>query len=124
MRTGANVVSLTLPFPISQNRIWRRSGNRIHISKEYAEWKAEADAAFLQQRKKCGEPIDGHFSYHFVFDESERKNRRDGDNLQKCVLDWCQRAGLIQDDKFADSGSWSWGPVTGVFVRLYKVAVA
>jgi Holliday junction resolvase RusA-like endonuclease len=118
------MVTVSLPFPISQNRIWRRSGNRIHISKEYADWKAQADGMFLQQRKDCGDPIDGHFTYHFVFAEQERKGRRDGDNLQKCVLDWCQRAGLIKDDKYCDGGSWSWGPVDGVFVRLYKVMVA
>lgn len=116
--------TVSLPFPISQNRIWRKSGTRIHISKEYADWKAEADAMFLQQRKDCGEPITGHFTYHFIFDDRQRKGRKDGDNLQKAPLDWAQRAGLIVDDKLCDGGSWSWGPVDGMLMRLYKVMVA
>lgn len=115
------MVTLSLPFPPSQNRIWRRSGTRIHRSTEYNSWETEAIAVYHAQRKNAGEPIFGHFTYHIVFDEKRRKVARDGDNRQKAVLDFLQHVGLIEDDKFADAGSWSWGPIEHgtCFVRIY-----
>lgn len=115
------MVTLTLPFPPSQNRIWRLSGTRVHRSNEYNTWEVEAAAAYFAQRKDAGDPILGHFTYHIVLDEKRRKIARDGDNRQKAVLDFLQHAGLIKDDRFADAGSWSWGPIEPgtCFVRIY-----
>lgn len=118
------MVTLTLPFPVSVNRIWRHGKGKTFISKQYAAWKGAAHVAYLQQRKSVGEPVAGNFTYHIILDEKRRKQARDGDNRGKVVLDFLQDVGLIVDDKFADAGSWSWGPVDGCMVRVYKVGRA
>jgi Holliday junction resolvase RusA-like endonuclease len=114
------MVTLELPFPPSANSIWRRGKHSTYISKQYAAWKKAAGDAFLMQKRGCGTPIDGHFTYHITLNEKRRKVARDGDNRTKVVLDFVQAMGLIVDDKFADAGGWSWGPVEGCTVRLFK----
>lgn len=104
------MVVIVLPFPVSVNRMYRAGVSRPYISKEYKKWKDDADVAFMRQRKECGTPIKGDFRYHITLDEKLRARARDGDNRQKVVLDALQRFGLIEDDKFATAGSWSWGP--------------
>lgn len=113
------MVTLALPFPVSSNRIWRHGRGNTFISKQYKAWKDAALASYLEQRKTVGSPIDGNFTYHIILDERRRKVARDGDNRGKVVLDFLQSVGLIVDDKFADAGSWSWGPVDGCMVRVH-----
>lgn len=122
-----DMVMLHLPFPPSVNRIWRSGKGRTYISKQYKAWKDEAMARYLEQRSSAGNPIVGNFTYHIILDEKRRKVARDGDNRGKVVLDLLQSVGLIEDDKLADAGSWSWGPVDGggCIVRAYgKIKVA
>jgi Holliday junction resolvase RusA-like endonuclease len=114
------MVHLELPFPPSANSIWRRGKHSTYISKSYDAWKKAAGDAFLMQKRGCGTPIAGNFTYHITLNEKRRKVARDGDNRTKVVLDFVQAMGLIVDDKFADAGSWSWGPVEGCVVRLFK----
>lgn len=120
------VVTLVLPFPPSANRLWRNANSRTYLSESYREWKDEAHVAYLQQKKAAGTPIKGNFHYHIVLDEKRRKRARDGDNRGKAVLDFIQSVGLIEDDKLADAGSWSWGPCDPdmCFVRVYKKVAA
>ncbi len=115
------MVVIDLPFPISANRMWRRSGSRIHISKEYAAWKSEADAMFMQQKRAAGKPIKGAFTYHIALDGTRWPKASDGDNRGKCLLDFLQRVGLIENDKYAASGTWSWAPVKGCTVAVRPV---
>lgn len=123
------MVTLSLPFPPTANHtngIGRRKNGTAYIySKEnLRQFKKDAHVMYLEQRHRCGDPIKGHFTYHIVLDESKRRSINDGQNREKYVLDFCQDVGLIENDKLADGGSWSWGPVDGCFVRLYKVIVA
>lgn len=115
------MVTLTLPFPVSVNRIWRQGKGNTYLSPQYKAWKDEAYVAYIQQRKTVGTPVDGNFTYHIILDEKRRKQARDGDNRGKVILDFLQDVGLIVDDKLADAGSWSWGPVDGCMVRVHKV---
>ncbi|CEG08736.1 endodeoxyribonuclease RUS [Afipia felis] len=120
------MVTLTLPFPVSANRLWRTGNGRTYLSPQYRAWKDEALAAYLLQKRDVGTPITGNFTYHITLDEKKRKQARDGDNRGKGVLDFLQAVGLIQDDKYADAGSWSWGPIEPgtCFVRLFPKASA
>lgn len=118
------MVTLTLPFPPSANRLWRTGNGRTYLSPQYRDWKDSAFASYLQQKRVAGEPVQGAFTYHIVLDEKKRKQARDGDNRSKAVLDFLQSVGLIEDDKLADAGSWSWGPCEAgtCFVRLHGKA--
>jgi len=115
------MVTLSLPFPPSANRLWRTGNGRTYLSPQYREWKDAALVSYLQQKRDAGQPIEGTFTYHIVLDEKKRKQARDGDNRGKGVLDFLQSVGLIVDDKYADAGSWSWGPCEPgtCFVRLF-----
>ena len=118
------MVTISLPFPVSANRIWRNGNKRTYISPQYKAWKDEAFVSYLQQKRDAGEPIKGNFTYHIVLDETRRKVARDGDNRGKVCLDFLQAVGLIEDDKLADAGSWSWGPTekNTCFIRVFKRA--
>lgn len=109
-KEGLDMPVLTLPFPPSANRIWRVSNGRTHRSADYVKWEKKAEASFTNQKNHCGTPVSGGFVYHILLDETRRAVARDGDNRQKAVLDFLQHVGLIDDDKFANGGSWSWGP--------------
>jgi len=114
------MVTLSLPFPPSQNGLFKNIRRGRARTDRYLDWEGEAYFAFMEQKKTCGEPILGRFTYHIVLDEKKRANR-DGDNFNKAPLDLLKKVGLIQDDKYADAGSWSWGPVEPgtCFVRLF-----
>lgn len=105
-----NKMILTLPFPPSQNNLWKGASKGHYSSDAYKKWKAAADVAYQQQRRHIGTPIKGNFTYHITLDEKKRANR-DGDNFTKAVLDQLQRLELIENDKLANAGSWTWGPV-------------
>ena len=109
--------TLCLPFPISANRLWRKSRSVVHISQEYKSWKLEAEGWYVQQRKSTPR-IPGNFTYHLTLDKTRRKVARDGDNRCKCVLDFIQRMDLIEDDKLADSGTWEWGEADGCVISV------
>jgi Holliday junction resolvase RusA-like endonuclease len=99
---------LDLPFPISTNALWRSDRGRVHTSNEYHRWIGQADGALMEQ-KPPGRPVMlGKFWFAIVLQANIRA-RRDGDNHLKCCLDWCQRVGLVHNDRDCDGGSWRWG---------------
>lgn len=116
---------LELPFPVSVNAMYGKNRYRVHPSKSYAKWiKAADDLVTIQKAAKTiGSPIAGHFTYHLVLSEAQRVyrgNARDGDNFTKVVLDYLQRIELIENDKFADSGTWAWGPCDGAVITVHR----
>lgn len=123
------MVTLTLPFPPSVNDLWAKGRKNMHLSESYRAWKDEALKLYLAQKRTLGTPIKGNFTYHVVLDEKRRdfdklgrKRKSDGDNRSsKAILDLLQSVGLIEDDYFADAGSWSWGPVEPgtCFIRVF-----
>jgi Holliday junction resolvase RusA-like endonuclease len=103
-------IELLLPFPPSTNRLWELGVRKMFNSKAYRAWKAEAAGMYWQQYgggKKRPERLDS-FKISIVLDQN-RRARSDGDNRIKCVLDFCQSAGLVLNDAGCDGGSWSWG---------------
>lgn len=117
------MVTLSLPFPPSQNTLFKNIRRGRVRTERYLDWEGEAYYAWLEQKKTCGEPVKGNFTYHIVLDETKRANR-DGDNFNKAVLDFLQKFGVIENDNLADAGSWSWGPVekNTCFIRVYQKA--
>lgn len=89
--------SVTLPLPVSANRIWRRGkgGKTTHISKEYAEWKREAAHAVKSLDLV---PVSGRYSLLILI---PAKDRADADNRVKAVSDLLVACGVIPDDKHA-----------------------
>lgn len=122
------MVTLSLPFPVSTNNLWRGAGKGLYLSPTYKAWKEEAGKFIQQQKIGAGTPVKGNFTYHIVLSESDRKTKngraRDGDNFLKAPLDLLQAHGLIENDSLADAGSWSWGPVDPgtCFIRVYQKA--
>lgn len=101
---------IDLPFPPSVNRIWRVGVRKLYSSPAYEAWKIESDVAFWQQfggSKKRPQSL-GNFTISIVLDEN-RRGISDSDNRIKPVLDFCQRAGFVINDRGCDGGSWAWG---------------
>ena len=116
------MVTLELPYPPSVNGIWRFSGKRAYISKQYAAWKKEADAWFMKQRaeKTIGTPIKGAFDVHIAFPTGKRRKNADLDNRIKVVLDALQEFKLIENDSKCETLTATWAPVEAVFIRVFK----
>ena len=119
------MIAIYLPFPPSANRLTRhgtRGGKLMSYSDPaYTSWKADAYCEYLRQKKTAGEPIKGFFSYHIALDKTRWPKASDGDNRGKAVLDFLQSVGLIENDKYAVGGTWSWAPVKGCFVQAHRV---
>lgn len=77
---------------------------------------------FLAQRaaKTVGQPIVGAYEIHMAFSVKKRRKNADLDNRLKCVSDFLQRVGLIENDSLAEKITAAWAPVDGVFVRVFK----
>lgn len=119
------MVFLELPFPPSANRLTRhgvRGGKLVsYTNPDYASWRKEAEGMFWQQKRDAGTPIDGAFTYHLTLDETRWPKASDGDNRAKAPLDFLQAMGLIKNDKYAASGTWSWGPVSGCTISATPI---
>jgi len=104
-----------LPFPPSVNASTRVGRNKstgrnvVYSSPEKRRFFADADVLYLAQKRTIGF-VRGPFTYHLVLNEKLRHGNADGDNRGKYALDFAQRVGLIENDKFAEGGSWAWGP--------------
>jgi Holliday junction resolvase RusA-like endonuclease len=110
-------IFLRIPMPPSVNAATRVGRSKstgksvVFSSPEKRKFFAEADAYFLQQKSSLmGQKIDGPFQYHLTLNEALRHGNSDGDNRGKYALDYLQRVGLIKNDKYAQGGSWKWGP--------------
>lgn len=95
----SKMVNLTLPWPPSVNRYWRRRGNRYFVSTEGQKFRHNVEV------------ICSDFSHKF--DEKDRlsieiaayppdKRRRDLDNVLKALLDSLQHVGIYHDDNQID----------------------
>jgi Holliday junction resolvase RusA-like endonuclease len=123
------LIVLHLPMPPSVNRALRsgvsKSGKPfVFRSRETQRFRAEADALYMMQKRSIGR-VDGPFTYHLVLNRSLRHGNADGDNRMKAALDTAQRFGLIENDKLAEGGSWSWGECEhGAMLSIHPVTVA
>jgi Holliday junction resolvase RusA-like endonuclease len=101
-------VVLHLPYPPSVNSANGFGRKGYYPSKEKTKFFSDADALFLSQKRGLGR-VSGKFTYHLILNREMRHGNADGDNRAKYPLDYAQRVGLIDNDKLAEAGSWSWG---------------
>lgn len=91
-------IEFSLPWAPSMNRIWRAGRGRVYRSAEYIAWLNEAQIQWLLQRPKLmHRKITGEYKILIDFFPPD-KRRRDMGNLEKVVSDFCQAAGIIEDD--------------------------
>jgi hypothetical protein len=110
------MIIVHLPFPVSMNA---SNGWSVQGRGRYGYYPREAKKAFwrdaealymTQKRALAGLKIAGPFTYHLILNNALRTPLMDGDNRGKLALDFAQKMGLIENDKLAEAGSWSWGP--------------
>lgn len=117
-------VVLHLPWPPSINEANRIGRGRYYPSDSKKKFFQDADALFLSQKRGLGR-VDGPFTYHLILNHELRHPLADGDNRGKYPLDFAQRVGLIENDKLAEGGSWSWGPCEyGAMLSIHPVRAA
>lgn len=100
-RKSAQYVALTLPMPISTNRIWRNivSGGKPRTLKsaEYRAWITEAGHVLNTQRPGR---VEGKYELRISISD---RCRLDIDNCIKCVSDLLQEHGVVENDRFCRS---------------------
>jgi hypothetical protein len=116
---------LHLPWPPSINDANqfgknKRTGKPQHFpSKAKESFFKEADGLFLTQKRGL-ERVPGPFTYRLILNRDMRSATADGDNRGKYCLDYLQRVNLIDNDKLAEGGSWSWGSCEfGAMLSVY-----
>lgn len=120
------MVTLFLPYPPSVNEAYANrkfgKGRGRFKSKKYTDWLKEADAWFLKQKaeKTVGSPVVGPYEAHMTFSRDKRRWNSDISNRIKVAEDFLKRGKLIEDDSKCEKLSVAWGPVDGVFLRIFK----
>lgn len=94
-------------MPTSTNVIWRKGKGRTYLNPKYVAWKEEATAELLRQHGTVL-PHPGWFDVTIVVSDKKR-GKMDLDNRVKAILDWAQKAGVVENDKYVDSLNMSWG---------------
>jgi crossover junction endodeoxyribonuclease RusA len=88
-------ITITLPYPPSVNRYWRKWRNRMVISNEGRAYRLRVGGVVLQ----AGNPTFGDEPVRLdmlVFRPDRRK--RDIDNIRKAVYDAIEAVGVLDDD--------------------------
>lgn len=106
-------LTIDLPRPPSVNRIWRsRSGAngkpQFFLDKRYATWKRVCDNLCMANGWHKT-PVKGRFTAVITIDRKFCRPTSDIDNFGKAPMDFLQRAGIIENDKLADSVKTRWG---------------
>jgi len=93
VNVGADLISLTLPWPPSVNRIWRCVGGRVLLSADGRAYRQAVAVAVLEQHG-AGDPLTGRLSMVIEAYPPDRR-RRDLDNLLKAILDSLEHTGSV-----------------------------
>jgi crossover junction endodeoxyribonuclease RusA len=93
VNVGADLISITLPWPPSVNRIWRSVGGRVLLSAAGRTYRQAVAVAVLEQHG-AGDPLTGRLSMTIRAYPPDRR-RRDLDNLLKAILDSLEHAGSV-----------------------------
>ena len=111
---------LHLPWPPSVNDANRFGKRGYYPSNAKQAFFRDADAMYYEQKPRWF--VKGPFKYHLILNEKMRTSTMDGDNRAKYPLDFLQRVGLIENDKLAEGGSWSWGDCEhGAMISVFPV---
>ncbi len=112
-----DAIYLAIPFPPSANR--GLAVGRSEVTGKPIVYQSPEKRGFVkralelymtQKRGLLGKRIAGPFTYHITLNEKLRHGNADGDNRQKYAIDFLQKVNLIDNDKLAEGGSWSWAP--------------
>lgn len=87
-------IKVTLPWPPSVNRIWRRGRGRTYRDPKYVAWIKEA--GWVVRAAKCRKVL-GKFDMTLILIPPD-KRLHDADNRIKAVLDLLQSMELIEND--------------------------
>lgn len=103
--SGVQVISLTLPWPPSVNRMWRtpssgKLAGRTLLSREAREYRELCRRAILVGQRGV-QPV-GRLAVNIEASPPDNR-RRDLDNTLKAVLDSLQHCGVIRDDADIDA---------------------
>ena len=92
---------LTLPYPPSVNRLWRRVGNRTLLSKAGRLYRSDVSMICLSELG-ITQPLSGPLRVTIqIFPPDKR--RRDLDNTAKSLLDALEHAGVFVNDGDIDA---------------------
>jgi len=118
------MIVLHLPWPPSVNSANGLSRRGYYPRKQKEVFFREAEGLFLtQKRSLAGATVKGPFTYHLILNSKQRTSTMDGDNRGKYPLDCAQKYGLIENDKLAEGGSWSWGECEhGAMLSIHPIA--
>ena len=86
-------LEVRLPWPPSVNHYWKARGSRRFISPMAKAWLEEAISLLRAARVR----FDGPVKVSMFLSPPDRR-RRDGDNLDKAIMDSLVKAGVIRDD--------------------------
>jgi crossover junction endodeoxyribonuclease RusA len=86
-------LEVRLPWPPSVNHYWKARGSRRFISPTAKAWLDEAVLLLRAARVR----FDGPVKVSMFLSPPDRR-RRDGDNLEKAIMDSLVKAGVIRDD--------------------------
>lgn len=110
--------TLLIPFPISNNAIWRNFGSRTIKSERYRVWER---AASTDVRRQNPTKIEGPYEIDIMLQRKD-KRRRDLGNYEKSVSDLLVTCGVVEDDCLAQRVTLFWGPVEGCKVTVRTAA--
>lgn len=114
-RRTVSELTLSLPYPVSMNRLWMRGKTGMVKTPRYATW---FQAAGLELNVQRPGRIEGAFAADILIQRKD-KRRRDLDNLTKGLLDLLQAHGVIEDDSLLDDLRLRWSTsIKGAEVSL------
>ena len=101
-------IILDLPFPPSVNAVWRSNRGRVHKSKKYTDWLAEAWGCWLEQKPaQKVKSIKGRYTLEIILSPPD-KRLRDLGNYDKGLSDFLQTHGIIENDYLCRKLSLAW----------------
>lgn len=108
-------LTLTLPYPPSTNRTWRRAGKTIHLSAAAREFRAKV--AHVVAQEAPGIAFEGELAVRV--DAYPPSVLCDVDNLQKATLDALAHAKVFENDRQVKRLTTEmWGVIPGGRLRV------
>ena len=106
------MIELTLPWPTSTNRTWRRSGKHIHLNPKANTFRL-AVKSIVTAAKLEGLPMKGPLHIRITLHAPDLR-RRDQDNFAgKALFDALTTAGVWLDDSQVKRTVIEWGEIVG-----------
>lgn len=121
---NSKMISLTLPWPPSTNKTWRRAGKHMHLATKATTYRLAVRSLILGA-KLPGLPVHGPLEVAVTLCPPD-KRRRDEDNFAgKALFDALTKAGVWEDDSQIRRKVVEWGDVvSGGCVRIAIRAMA